>query len=468
MKDKLNVKKIAIFCILFCILFAPKVALAMDLGEEDENIVNEKGQYQIQDNNNSIENNTSPTINDKENTSDNLENVDNDKENTNDNLENTDNGKEKTNNPTEDTDQEYKVSVIINKVDINGNYLKGAILQILDIYGNVIDEWESDGSKHEVLLPEGDYILHEKIAPIGYKLANDQSFTVKAVINEINAGTDHEPDREVCWHYGGVALYYVESNGEKEEVYCINQGWDEPDNTNYDGMVLTGDNIKTFTPDADETMSSEELYNKVLDIIYHRSNASNYFPDLSETAIRYITEFAIKNYTSANLKENDNVTYQYRDYRYDPTVKEGFVKEAGTGNALGQLAKHWWYYHGRKHIPSIYADLYNYLVSNDDPHPEDMHLYIYKARQLALSGNNYQNLLGVRWFNPYDEDTVIHVNCINELKDEEKEVKNIYKMKIQNPKTGDNINGYFIMLFISIIGLISGPILFNSNKKAII
>ena len=97
-----------------------------------------------------------------------------------------------------------------------------------------------------------------------------------------------------------------------------------------------------------------------------------------------------------------------------------------------------------------------------------MHLYIYKARQLALSGNNYQNLLGVRWFNPYDEDTVIHVNCINELKDEEKEVKNIYKMKIQNPKTGDNINGYFIMLFISIIGLISGPILFNSNKKAII
>ena len=325
--------------------------------------------------------------------------------------------------PTENEEikEEHKVSVIINKVDEYGEPLKGAILQILDSNGNSLDEWESDGSKHEIMLPEGEYTLHEKNAPLGYEVAEDKTFTVKAIINEINAGVDHDSDKEVCWHYGGVALYYVESKGVKEEVYCINQGWEEPDNTSYDGLVLTENNIKSFTPDADESMSNDELYNKVLDIIYHRSNASKYFPDLSNTAIRYITEFAIKNYTSASIKEGDNVTYQYRDYRYDPTVKQGFVKEAGTGNAIGQLAKHWWYYHGRKQIPSVYVDLFNYLISEDDPHPEDMFLYIYTTKQITQDGENYQNLLGVRWFNPYDEEYQVDLDYINKAKQKDPE-----------------------------------------------
>ena len=143
----------------------------------------------------------------------------------------------------------HKVAVITTKVDEKGNPLKGAVLQIIDSNGNVVDEWISDGTEHESLLPEGDYVLHEKQAPNGYIKAKDKSFTVKVEINEINAGVIHDDSKDVCWHYLGVPLYYVESNGEKEEVYCINQNWEEPHDIGYNGQILTEDNILSFLPD---------------------------------------------------------------------------------------------------------------------------------------------------------------------------------------------------------------------------
>ena len=77
----------------------------------------------------------------------------------------------------------HKVSVVITKVDENGNPLAGATLQILDSEGNVLEEWISDGNAHNTMLPEGEYILHEKTAPIGYETAADKTFTVEILVN---------------------------------------------------------------------------------------------------------------------------------------------------------------------------------------------------------------------------------------------------------------------------------------------
>lgn len=122
----------------------------------------------------------------------------------------------------------HKVAVRVTKVDENNEPLKGATLQILDVNGEIIEEWISEEVEHEIMLPEGEYTLHEVEAPEGYELALDQAFTVEAIQNEINADTNH--DSEICDHYGGIPLYYVEveSQGVKQEqeVYCINQGWD--------------------------------------------------------------------------------------------------------------------------------------------------------------------------------------------------------------------------------------------------
>lgn len=348
---------------------------------------------------------------------------------------------------TESQYEEHKVAVIITKVDENEEPLEGATLQILDSNNAIVDEWVSDGTKHEVMLLEGEYVLHEKEAPKGYNLAEDISFVVEAVINEINAGTDH--DTEICDHYKGIPLYYVESQGVKQEVYCINQGWDEPHDINYDGAVVTIDNITTFTPDYDKTMTSQELYDKVLDIVYHRSKASQDFPDLSEIEIRYITEYALKNYTSTDVetqngkdKDGNPIMIKFlRYYSYDANENSRYIVTPGEGDAIGNLAKHWWTYHRdenkkRVAMPDKYAELYYYLVRDEDHHPSDMHLYVYSTNTPTSDGDNYQNLLGVTWFNPYDDTHKVEI----EMKDEySTEVTSATVLKVWND--GENQDG---------------------------
>ncbi len=328
----------------------------------------------------------------------------------------------------------HKVSVIIKKEDHHGNPLAGATLQILDADGNIIEEWVTDGTDHKTLLPEGEYTLHEVIAPEGYVLAEDKTFIVEVVINNVTAGVIHDDSPEVCWHYLGVPLFYIENeDGEREEVYCINQNWEEPHDVEYDGQVLTPENILIYIPDADPEMTGEEIYDKVLDIIYHRNSAEEEYSDLSQTEIRMITEYAIKNYTSTQFS---NGTWA-RGTSYDRDSEKGYVSDPGNGTTLGRLAYHWWTAHGHTKLPDIYADFYYYLIRDNDHHPSDMHLYLYSTQATTDEGP-YQNLLGVRPYNPYDENQVVEVVMVN------------------NPETGDEITTYFAMSFVGIFSLFGG------------
>ncbi len=68
----------------------------------------------------------------------------------------------------------------ILKTDGRGRDLVGAVLQVKDKSGNVIEEWTTDGTRHEmraVLNPDETYILHEVSAPEGYFLSEDLEFT---------------------------------------------------------------------------------------------------------------------------------------------------------------------------------------------------------------------------------------------------------------------------------------------------
>ena len=367
------------------------------------------------------------------------------------------------------TSEEHKVPCITTKVDENGNPLKGAVLQILDKDGNVLDEWISDGTEHETMLPEGEYILHEKSAPDGYKIAADQEFVVKVEVKDMEAGVDFS--ETPCGHYGGTPLYYVESDGEKSEVYCINQDWETPDeNSVYDGKVITPTDITSYTHQtiyvdahqnkeskdiSDKTLTSQELYDKVLDIVYHRQKATDLFSDLTEAEIRYVTESALKNYTNAGLTRVQRVTvanapdnYEstdyyitadgkymwylypwYRSFVYNPDAplgKDIFTTSIGNGDAFGTLARHWSSGHNAKNSEEVrqkiarYYELYQYLVSDRDRHPDDMHLYIFHTdnKSVDTSGNDfdegaYQNLLGIRWYDPYDENYKVYLLDVN-------------------------------------------------------
>ena len=94
------------------------------------------------------------------------------------------------------TDKETQHEVMIDKVvemskvDVAGEEVEGAKIQVFDKDGNIIDEWTSGKETHKINnLVEGEtYILHEEITPEGYVKATDVEFTVT---------TDKETQHEV-------------------------------------------------------------------------------------------------------------------------------------------------------------------------------------------------------------------------------------------------------------------------------
>ena len=79
--------------------------------------------------------------------------------------------KEKVNEKVNMKDKQVKIS----KLTVGGQEVTGALMQILDEDGNIVDEWTSEGKVHYATgLVEGKkYTLHEDLAPTGLNLAND-------------------------------------------------------------------------------------------------------------------------------------------------------------------------------------------------------------------------------------------------------------------------------------------------------
>ncbi|MBP3800447.1 MAG: hypothetical protein J6I85_00190, partial [Clostridia bacterium] len=70
--------------------------------------------------------------------------------------------------------------VEMSKVDISGEEIEGATIQVKDKDGNVVDEWVSTKEPHIInnLVENETYILHEEISADGYVKATDVEFTV--------------------------------------------------------------------------------------------------------------------------------------------------------------------------------------------------------------------------------------------------------------------------------------------------
>ena len=76
--------------------------------------------------------------------------------------------------------KDAQIQVEVSKKDITtGEELPGAHLQVLDVDGNVVEEWDSTTEPHMMNLKVGTYSLVETIAPEGYATASAISFEVK-------------------------------------------------------------------------------------------------------------------------------------------------------------------------------------------------------------------------------------------------------------------------------------------------
>ncbi len=388
------------------------------------------------------------------------------------------------------TETIQKAKVTFKKLDEEGNFLPGAKMQVKNKATGETYEWTTGTEQYELELQAGVYIIHEVKAPDGYEPVADATFTLDVIINEDVTGYV----TNISSPTGTSQLYYVTINEEVYEVYCINQGLKTPDGNEYTGKILTPSQLRNFTkqetevdtldengnrhytllPDAkypgfyadsetianydvsDQTMTDQELYDKTLDIIYHRNMIQEKFPDmnLTEEEIRFITEWALKNYLNARIttsyetvryftssgvyhyyyyvsedgqpimdangkpvtvdSEGNALTgktyyrldhkFYYREYRYAPG-EEGAVKDVivdpGHGDSFGQIAKGM-----SQALRDRYAILYYYLIGDDNndgkyDHPDDMQLYMYSPLEVdgeTSEDTPYQNVLGIAGF----------------------------------------------------------------------
>ncbi len=90
-------------------------------------------------------------------------------------------------------DTNYTVTTV--KSVKSGSVVVGAVLQILDSKGTVVEEWTTTKDDHVIkskLVAGAKYTLHEKSAPKGFVLAADVPFTVSTdgSINEVEMKDD--------------------------------------------------------------------------------------------------------------------------------------------------------------------------------------------------------------------------------------------------------------------------------------
>lgn len=96
---------------------------------------------------------------------------------------------------------EKVTEVHFHKTDaVTGDELPGAHVEIRDEEGNLIDEWISSDTPHEikgVLKPGGKYRFIEKTAPKGYETAADVEFTVNEDGTPMKVYMEDRPEKEI-------------------------------------------------------------------------------------------------------------------------------------------------------------------------------------------------------------------------------------------------------------------------------
>ena len=206
--------------------------------------------------------------------------------------------------------EEVEKEVVFSKVNVGGEEIAGAKIQIKDAQGQVVKEWTSKAGQSEIIkLKAGTYIFHEEAAPNGYLKVTDITFEVdeqgKVIVKNAN-GNEVKANENKLTVTDKTEPVVPPTPGEKEVLFSkVNVGGEEIAGAKIQIKDAQGQVVKEWTSKAGQ---SEIIKLKAGTYIFHEEAAPNGYLKVTDITFEVDEQgkVTVKNADGNEVKANGN------------------------------------------------------------------------------------------------------------------------------------------------------------------
>ncbi len=206
--------------------------------------------------------------------------------------------------------EEVEKEVLFSKVNVGGEEIAGAKIQIKDAQGQVVKEWTSKAGQSEIIkLKAGTYIFHEEAAPNGYLKVTDITFEVdeqgKVTVKNAN-GNEVKANENKLTVTDKTEPVVPPTPGEKEVLFSkVNVGGEEIAGAKIQIKDAQGQVVKEWTSKAGQ---SETIKLKAGTYIFHEEAAPNGYLKVTDITFEVDEQgkVTVKNADGNEVKANGN------------------------------------------------------------------------------------------------------------------------------------------------------------------
>ena len=206
--------------------------------------------------------------------------------------------------------EEVEKEVLFSKVNVGGEEIAGAKIQIKDAQGQVVKEWTSKAGQSEIIkLKAGTYIFHEEAAPNGYLKVTDITFEVdeqgKVTVKNAN-GNEVKANENKLTVTDKTEPVVPPTPGEKEVLFSkVNVGGEEIAGAKIQIKDAQGQVVKEWTSKAGQ---SEIIKLKAGTYIFHEEAAPNGYLKVTDITFEVDEQgkVTVKNANGNEVKANGN------------------------------------------------------------------------------------------------------------------------------------------------------------------
>ena len=206
--------------------------------------------------------------------------------------------------------EEVEKEVVFSKVNVGGEEIAGAKIQIKDAQGQVVKEWTSKAGQSEIIkLKAGTYIFHEEAAPNGYLKVTDITFEVdeqgKVTVKNAN-GNEVKANENKLTVTDKTEPAVPPTPGEKEVLFSkVNVGGEEIAGAKIQIKDAQGQVVKEWTSKAGQ---SEIIKLKAGTYIFHEEADPNGYLKVTDITFEVDEQgkVTVKNADGNEVKANGN------------------------------------------------------------------------------------------------------------------------------------------------------------------